>query len=94
MTDLGVYDQATAIFTLRIVDAGRRWRWTAQVPFGEPGDLPVAGDWDANGITDVGVWDPDTATFTPAPGEVAGGCPGGAGDDGAVRVAPLSLRVA
>ena len=38
--------------------------WTAQVPFGEPGDLPVTGDWDGNGKTDVGVWNPDTATFT------------------------------
>ena len=22
------------------------------------------GDWDANGITDLGVWDPDTASFS------------------------------
>ena len=62
-TDLGVYDSATAVFTLRIVD-GDGLAWTAQVPFGQPGDLPVTGDWDANGKTDVGVWNPGTATFT------------------------------
>ena len=46
-TDLGVYDQATATFTLRVVDADGL-AWTAQVPFGQPGDLPVTGDWDGN----------------------------------------------
>ena len=30
----------------------------------QPGDLPVTGDWDANGKTDVGVWNPGTATFS------------------------------
>ena len=26
-----------------------------RIPFGQKGDLPVTGDWDANGVTDVGV---------------------------------------
>lgn len=26
-----------------------------RIPFGQNGDLPVTGDWDANGVTDVGV---------------------------------------
>ena len=34
------------------------------MPFGEPGDLPVVGDWDGNLKTDLGVWDPLTATFS------------------------------
>ncbi len=34
------------------------------MPFGVPGDLPVTGDWDGNGKTDVGVWNPATATFS------------------------------
>jgi hypothetical protein len=25
--------------------------------------VPVTGDWDGNGITDLGVWTPATATF-------------------------------
>ncbi len=29
------------------------------MPFGEPGDLPVTGDWDGNLTTEVGVWSPD-----------------------------------
>ena len=29
-----------------------------------PGDLPVTGDWDGNGRTDIGVWSPTTATFS------------------------------
>ena len=62
ITDLGVFDQATATFTLRLVDA-KGQVWTAPVQLGAPGDLPVAGDWDGNGITDLGVWTPTTATF-------------------------------
>ena len=38
--------------------------WASQVAFGKRGDLPVTGDWDANGRTDVGVWNPATATFS------------------------------
>ena len=63
VTDLGVYDQATSVFTLRTVDASGVIS-LATVPFGAPGDLPVTGDWDGNGITDVGVWNPKTAVFT------------------------------
>jgi hypothetical protein len=37
--------------------------YTTVIPFGVPGDLPVTGDWDGNGITDLGVWSPETATF-------------------------------
>jgi len=34
------------------------------IPFGEPGDLPVAGDWDGDGIDDLGVFRPgDQGTF-------------------------------
>jgi hypothetical protein len=33
------------------------------VPFGTSGDLPVTGDWDGDGKTDVGTWTPSTSTF-------------------------------
>ncbi len=31
--------------------------------FGQPGDVPIAGDWDGNGTTTIGVYRPSTATF-------------------------------
>lgn len=33
------------------------------VPLGEPGDLPVVGDWDGDGVTDVGVYRPSRGEF-------------------------------
>jgi hypothetical protein len=62
ITDLGVYDQTTAMFTLRKVD-DEGVAWIANVQFGTPGDLPVTGDWDGNLRTDLGTWTPSTATF-------------------------------
>ncbi len=57
-----MYDVATATFTLRFVGVSGV-PWTATVPFGQAGDLPVTGDWDGNGFTDLGGWRPGTATF-------------------------------
>ena len=34
------------------------------VTFGADSDLPVAGDWDGDGRTDVGVWAPDRAMYS------------------------------
>ena len=62
-TDLGVFDQATATFTLRSVDASGL-SVLEVVPFGSAGDLPVTGDWNGDGVSDLGVWSPATATFT------------------------------
>jgi hypothetical protein len=62
VTDLGVYDVATAVYTLRYV-AANGVPWIASIQFGVPGDLPVVGDWDGNGVTDLGVWRPSTGTF-------------------------------
>jgi hypothetical protein len=31
---------------------------------GAPYDIPVTGDWDGNGVTDLGTWAPSTATYT------------------------------
>ena len=33
------------------------------IRFGAPGDLPLAGDWDANGTATVGVYRPSNNTF-------------------------------
>ena len=62
-TDVGVYDQATATFTLRKTDADGTV-WIANVQFGKAGDLPAVGDWDGNKKTDLGVWSPTSGTFT------------------------------
>ncbi len=62
-TDLGVFDQATATYTLRLVDADGL-AWFAYVPYGASGDLPVVGDWDGNGKTDLGAWDPGTGVLS------------------------------
>jgi hypothetical protein len=47
------------------------------VVWGTPTSLPVAGDWNEDGLGDVGVWNPATATFslrlTPS---IAGRAPG------------------
>ena len=61
-TDVGVYDQATATFTLRNVDEDGTGL-DRQRQFGKAGDLPAVGDWDGNGKTDLGVWNPTSGTF-------------------------------
>lgn len=38
--------------------------WLTTVSFGSAGDLPVTGDWDGDGVTDVGAWTPSTATYS------------------------------
>ena len=60
VTDLGVFDAATATFTLRTVAGGTAS--TSTVALGTATDLPVTGDWNGDGVTDLGVWTPATAT--------------------------------
>ena len=65
ITDLGVFDPATAEFTLLHPRPARR-RGAHPGPVRHPGRrgvLPVAGDWDGNGVTDLGTWNPTTQTF-------------------------------
>lgn len=58
-TDLGVYDRETGIFTLQISGT------TVAFKFGYPraGWLPVAGDWDGDGIYTIGLYDQSESTF-------------------------------
>jgi hypothetical protein len=37
---------------------------TRTVVFGGFSDLPVTGDWNGDGITDVGTWTPATAVYS------------------------------
>jgi hypothetical protein len=34
------------------------------VRLGRPTSLPVTGDWDGDGRTDLGMWNPSTAVFS------------------------------
>jgi hypothetical protein len=43
---------------------------TRKISFGVQGDLPLAGDWNGDGIDELTVWRPRNATFymrTPTP---------------------------
>ena len=60
-TDIGVYNQFTGRWTLR-VPRGSSYA-TRSVRYGAPGDLPVTGDWTGDGLTDLGIWRTSTATF-------------------------------
>ena len=48
---------------------------TTTALLGTSAELPVSGDWDGNGTSDLGVWTPGTATYqlrpTPAAGAAA-----------------------
>jgi hypothetical protein len=44
--------------TVRVLVEGER-----VVPFGNPTDLPITGDWNGDGITDLGVYRPGEAKF-------------------------------
>ncbi len=57
----GLYDSASNEFLLRNKNTTGGPDLT--VVFGQAGDLPVVGDWDADGVTDVGVFRPSTGQF-------------------------------
>ncbi|MCB2224034.1 MAG: L,D-transpeptidase family protein [Actinobacteria bacterium] len=50
---VGLFDPLTGTWYLRDAAGG-----TVSFAFGEPGSVPVAGDWDGDGIDTVGVYDP------------------------------------
>ncbi len=63
--DIGVWRPSTGRFYL---DADGSFTWTPGVDvitasFGIPTDHPVAGDWNKDGIDDIGVWRPSTGRF-------------------------------
>jgi hypothetical protein len=57
----GLYDSKRNEFQLR--NANTTGGADLVVPLGEPGDLPVVGDWDGDGVTDVGVYRPSRGEF-------------------------------
>ncbi len=63
--DIGVWRPSTGRFYLDM-DGSRTWTPGVDLisdPFGIPSDLPVAGDWNGDGLDDIGVWRPSTGRF-------------------------------
>ena len=59
---VGVFDSLAGQFRLRNpLTTGAA---NTTLSFGQAGDLPVAGDWNGDGQTELGVYDPVTAQFT------------------------------
>jgi hypothetical protein len=58
---IGVFNPAASQFRLRNSNTAGPIDQT--VNFGQPGDIPVVGDWDGNGIKDPGVFRPGTGQF-------------------------------
>ncbi|HVE72582.1 MAG TPA: SBBP repeat-containing protein [Thermoanaerobaculia bacterium] len=57
----GLYDGKSNTFQLR--NFNTPGGANEVVPLGKPGDLPVVGDWDGDGITDLGVFSPEEGQF-------------------------------
>ena len=54
----GLYRPSTNTFYLR--NSNTYGDPDLVIPFGAPGDLPLAGDWDGNGTTTIGVYRPSS----------------------------------
>jgi len=66
---IGAFDPRTATFLLRFANApGSPDR---QIRLGAPGDVPVVGDWDGRGATQVGVYRASSRTFSLSTGDGA-----------------------
>jgi hypothetical protein len=64
-TKIGIFRPSTHKFTLDFNGNGI-WEGAEidrEYDFGTTGDIPITGDWDGNGITEVGVFRPSTHTF-------------------------------
>src|SRR5262245_32299209 len=64
----GVYDAKTGTFSLRTGDTPDK---VLSFTFGVPGMVPIAGDWDGDGVATVGVFDDKTGTFSLASANAA-----------------------
>lgn len=57
-TSLGVFQPATATWRLRWASGEEK-----VVNFGQPGDIPLVGDWDGDGNSGIGVYSPSTGEW-------------------------------
>ncbi len=58
---IGVYNPAASQFRLR--NSNSPGAIDQLINFGQPGDIPVVGDWNGDGIKDAGVFRPSTGQF-------------------------------
>jgi len=71
---IGKYRPAISTFYLR--NSNTTGGADITVQYGNPGDIPVVGDWDGDGVTTIGVWRPSEAKFylrnsnTPGPADI------------------------
>jgi hypothetical protein len=56
---VGAYDPSTSTFRLARPDGGTR-----TIVYGSPGSLPAVGFWNADSVTDLGVWNPAAGVFS------------------------------
>jgi hypothetical protein len=54
-----VYNPATSTFSLALPSGT-----TKTVVYGTPSSLPVTGNWNADSVSDLGVWDTATGVFS------------------------------
>jgi hypothetical protein len=65
VTEIGVFRPSTAEWLLDL-NANHQWDGKAvdgRYKFGASGDLPVTGDWNDDGVTEIGVFRPSTAEW-------------------------------
>jgi hypothetical protein len=65
ITDIGVFRPGTGQWLLDL-NGNRKWdgsRTDGLYPFGKSGDLPVTGDWNSDGVTEIGVFRPSTGQW-------------------------------
>ncbi|OYT71678.1 MAG: hypothetical protein CFK52_07400 [Chloracidobacterium sp. CP2_5A] len=60
VTKIGVYSSAATAFTRHANSTGMA---DAVFAYGLPGDIPIVGDWDGDGVDTLGVFRPATAQF-------------------------------
>ena len=62
-TTMGLYRPSNTTFFLRNSNTYGFGEVEANLVFGAPGDVPLAGDWNGDGITTIGLFRPTTNTF-------------------------------
>jgi hypothetical protein len=65
ITDIGVFRPSTGEWLLDL-NGNRRWDGSSTdglSKFGQTGDLPVTGDWNHDGVTEIGVFRPSTGEW-------------------------------
>ncbi|MCE7947199.1 MAG: hypothetical protein DYG88_07195 [Chloroflexi bacterium CFX4] len=71
---MSIYRPGDQTFYLRYTQAGLYHEHSIRLDYALSGDIPVVGDWDGDGYTNVGVYRPSTAQFLLTTSETAVVC--------------------